>query len=136
MSEFDLVCGHLAASQETLPIDDSDLRCFSDLRDVLARHGKLERFGVSLLYSYFPMAADETLLETHDPATRSITVTVASEKDLNSRDIETCWRFTSGPTMIECLTRVSTTRPQQTRFGKNIGAVYCYVLNDGAEASR
>ena len=52
------------------PIDDDDAACLSEIRDVLAKHGRLERFGVSLLHSHFAVADDEMLLETTDAERR------------------------------------------------------------------
>ena len=48
------------------PIDNADAACLDEVRDVLARHGRLERFGVSLLHSHFRLDDDEVLLETTD----------------------------------------------------------------------
>lgn len=48
------------------PIDESDTACLEEIRDVLAKHNCLERFGVSLLHSHFDLLDDEVLLETTD----------------------------------------------------------------------
>jgi len=52
------------------PIDESDAPCLNEIRGVLAKHGCLDRFGVSLLHSHFDLAADEMLLETTDVSKR------------------------------------------------------------------
>jgi len=48
------------------PISDRDAACLGEVREVLARHGNLGRFGVSLLHSHFDLADDEILMETTD----------------------------------------------------------------------
>lgn len=52
------------------PIDAGDAPCLNEIRDVLAKHDCLRRFGVSLLHSHFELADDEMLLETTDVAKR------------------------------------------------------------------
>lgn len=44
--------------------DDQDL--FDELYKVLARHGALRRFGITLLHQHFEIADDEVLLERTD----------------------------------------------------------------------
>jgi hypothetical protein len=46
------------------PIDESDSDCLEEIRNVLAKHNCLSRFGVSLLHSHFDLQDDEFLLET------------------------------------------------------------------------
>lgn len=48
------------------PVGADDTACLNDVRDVLVKHGCLERFGVSLLHSHFDLGDDEILLETTD----------------------------------------------------------------------
>jgi hypothetical protein len=52
------------------PIDEGDTACLNEIRDVLAKHDCLRRFGVSLLHSHFDLADDEMLLETTNVAKR------------------------------------------------------------------
>ena len=53
---------HLPDIQDTRPLDEDDRACLSDIRDVLSKHGRLDRFGVSLLHKHFEVADDETLV--------------------------------------------------------------------------
>jgi hypothetical protein len=52
------------------PIDEGDAACLEAVRDVLAEHGALDRFGVALLHSHFDLAEDEMMLETTDAVQR------------------------------------------------------------------
>jgi hypothetical protein len=69
---------HMSAMQWTTldhiadvrPIDDSDAACLEDIRQVLEKHGALQRFGVSLLHRHFDVADDEFMLETTDEEQR------------------------------------------------------------------
>lgn len=74
------------------PLSQDDLPCIRDLRDVLLRHNALDRFGVWLLHEHFPLAEDETLIETEDPEGRRLLVTVA-KKDSVGNAIETTWKL-------------------------------------------
>ncbi len=52
------------------PVGDADMACFAEVRDVLKRHGKLERFGLALLHKHFDLLEGEILLEETDVSTR------------------------------------------------------------------
>jgi hypothetical protein len=85
----------LADLQDVLPVDDRDLVCLAELRDVLARHGKLERFAVHLAHRHFVLGPDEILIERPDPDGRTQHVNVgklADEPDARP----TTWIFDEG----------------------------------------
>jgi hypothetical protein len=52
------------------PVDDSDGECLQEIRQVLQKHNRLSRFGVSFLHSHFDLEDDEILLETTDEEKR------------------------------------------------------------------
>jgi hypothetical protein len=52
------------------PIGDEDAECLEDIRQVLMKHGALDRFGISLLHRHFDVADDELMLETTDEDAR------------------------------------------------------------------
>lgn len=60
---------------EIEPIGAHDTDCLAELRDVLKKHDKLERFGVTLLHTHFEIGDDEIMLETLDVANRVLTTT-------------------------------------------------------------
>ena len=49
-----------------LPKTEADDKLFRELAEVLKRHNPLDRFGITLLHTHFPIKDGETLLETSD----------------------------------------------------------------------
>ena len=52
------------------PIDKDDSECLEEIRQVLQKHGALDRFGVALLHNHFDLSEDEMMLETTDAERR------------------------------------------------------------------
>ena len=71
------------------PIDVARL---NEVRAVLESHGKLQRFGVSLLHKHFEIAADECLLETVDVQRRELRVRPVP-KDALPQAVKSQWRL-------------------------------------------
>lgn len=78
---------------EIVPVSASDDACLSDVRDVLARHGMLDRFGVFLLHSHFPMKANEVLLERSNPESRQLMLEVVPTSAVGNSSIQTQFRL-------------------------------------------
>src|SRR3546814_14155981 len=57
---------------DVAPIGAADADCLKEVYEVLQRHGKVDRFGVTLLHKHFAMRDDEVLLERTDAAPRSL----------------------------------------------------------------
>jgi hypothetical protein len=84
-------------------LNDDDMACLSDIRDILRKHGKLDRFGVNLLHSHFPIAEDEVLVEACDDEARTLTMHVKPKDVLASPDLKaTAWRLSDGEAMLGC----------------------------------
>jgi hypothetical protein len=69
------------------PIGDNDAACLEDIRLVLAKHGRLSRFGVTLLHSHFEMGDDEVLMETTDLDLREHRIRPMKVSDLEENGI-------------------------------------------------
>jgi hypothetical protein len=80
---------------QTPTLDDSDLDCLEEIRDVLSRHGKLARFAVHLAHRHFELAPDEILIERPDPDDRTEHVTVGRLTDEPDAR-PTTWLFEDG----------------------------------------
>jgi hypothetical protein len=61
---------NLPELHQTPRLDDSDLDCLEEIRDVLPRHGKSARFAVHLAHRHFELAPGEILIERPDPDAR------------------------------------------------------------------
>ncbi|WP_217553830.1 hypothetical protein [Streptomyces sp. GbtcB6] len=82
----------LPVFEEAEALGPQDAEFVRDLAAVLAKHGNLNRFGLCLLHDHFPIAADEVLVETNDPRTRTLHAHV--EKADGTRHTKASqWRF-------------------------------------------
>ncbi len=71
-----------------------DLLCLGEIKNVLEKHAKIERFGVIRLQHHFDIDEDQMLLETHSKVDRTLTITPASQERLKEDNIIiTNWRF-------------------------------------------
>jgi hypothetical protein len=66
----------LPALHEAPALDDGDLACLDEIRAVLARNGKLDRFAVHLAHQHFAVGPDEILVEYPDPESRRLVTAV------------------------------------------------------------
>jgi hypothetical protein len=74
------------------PTKDQPL--FDELRGVLAKHGALKRFGVSLLHKHFDVYEGERLVEFCDTKARTLTLRPVTRKLEDGESyLETNWRF-------------------------------------------
>jgi hypothetical protein len=86
------------------PLNDSDADCLKEIRDVLKRHGKLDRLGVALLHSHFDIANDEIMLETTNSKERILVTRPVKESDCKDSRVGTIWMLRDGDvqTMAFC----------------------------------
>lgn len=88
------------------PLGAADHACLQEIKDVLLRHGRLNRFGVTLLHEHFAMSDNEVLVEDCDPVSR--TLTIRPEKissDVLGSSIETSWELGDGAVLSVCRVR-------------------------------
>jgi hypothetical protein len=91
-------------------ISSEDHECLEEIRGVLARHNRLNKFGIALLHHHFDLHDTEVLVESVDPYGRTLSsAPVARSKIDWAKVMETLWRF--GPNvgevqaMVGCDTR-------------------------------
>jgi hypothetical protein len=88
---------------DVAPLSDADQPCLAEIREVLAKHGALDRFGVALLHEHFEVADDEILVETIDVETRTLTSRPEKIAELAEfRSVETSWRLDTPTAMARC----------------------------------
>lgn len=103
MSHLAMSFMDLSDISEVEPITDGDKTCLEALREVLKQHGKLDRFGITLLHSHFPVYEGEILLETCDPEARTLSIRPVKDSDAELvQSIPTTWRLTDGEEMLRC----------------------------------
>ncbi|MGW5609533.1 hypothetical protein ACWEWI_26260 [Streptomyces sp. NPDC003753] len=78
--------------EEAEGLGPQDADFIRDLVAVLKKHGNLDRFGLCLLHDHFPLAADEVLVETNDPGSRTLHTHV-EKTDRTSHIKASQWRF-------------------------------------------
>jgi hypothetical protein len=79
---------------ETDYLDASDEACMLEVREVLLKHGKTGRLGVTLLHRHFDLAENERLIEHCDEDNRTFVIKPEKIEDLgDAKIIETAWQF-------------------------------------------
>ncbi len=86
------------------PIDGDDLACMVEVRDVLTRHGCLDRFALHLVHKHFELGADEVLVEYSDPATREQWQRVEPRASASLRAaVPTTWTLAAAAPLAVCV---------------------------------
>ena len=85
------------------PLNESDAACFAEVRDVLKRHDRLNRFGLALLHSHFSLAPDEVMVESTFLEDRTLVTKPHKVGDLG-QSVGTLWMLGDGDgtTMAYC----------------------------------
>jgi hypothetical protein len=122
-------------------LDDADMACLAELRDVLARHGKLQRFAVHLAHRHFDLGEGEVLIERPDPDGRTQHVTVGRlDDEPDARP--TTWLFDEGPALhmtnaVYCVCVGSAQSPEScVRHGKSSSPGEAAIKEDQAKHER
>lgn len=88
---------------EVAPLSTTDQPCLAEVRAVLAKHGALLRFGVTLLHEHFAVGDDEILVETIDAESRTLTSRPEKIAELGEyTSVETSWRLDDPTAMARC----------------------------------
>ncbi|TSC62360.1 MAG: hypothetical protein Athens041674_523 [Parcubacteria group bacterium Athens0416_74] len=96
LSMAPLLMSRFAHIDTVKPLNDSDGPCLAEIRDVLRKHGRLDRFGVALLHSHFPVGPDEVMVEETDEAQRVQVITPMKLGTLGVNDVGTIWSLEDG----------------------------------------
>jgi hypothetical protein len=89
--------------KDAMPLGEEDRACMVEIRDVLRRHGALQRFGLTLLHRHFELAEDEVLVESVDAKNRIIRQLPRKISSVNT-GIETSWRLDMFKELQHCET--------------------------------
>lgn len=91
--------------EDLVPLGPEDEPLLAELREVLVRHGALERFGITLLHRHFDLVEGERLAETVDLSSRTITIRPERIRiEAADSPVATAWTFTAdNPAPVERL---------------------------------
>jgi hypothetical protein len=79
---------------EVAPLNEADIPCLEEIRQVLAKHGRLDRLGVTLLHRHFEIGDEEILVEEIDFSGRRLIVRPI-KKSVAGVCVETSWKLGS-----------------------------------------
>lgn len=89
---------------ETAPLNAADLRCMVELRNVLARHGRLDRFALHLVHKHFDLEPAEVLVEYSDPGRREQWLRVEARASAALRlAVPTTWTLAQRDPLVACV---------------------------------
>ncbi len=102
------------------PIGSGDVACMNELRDVLARHRRLDRFALQLVHKHFDVASDEVLVEYSDPVRREqrLRVEPRGRAELQGA-VPTAWTLADDEARVVC---VCAQRAGQGHLGRHESA--------------
>ena len=91
-----------------VPKNEDDEECLREVRDVLERHGKLNRFGIVLLHKHFDLKPGEVLIESTNEKERTHAVKVVNNEDVPPcGGVETAWILKEGNPVMRCYSSCS-----------------------------
>jgi hypothetical protein len=103
--------------REVAPLDADDLACLAELREVLARHGRLRRFAVHLIHKHFELNEREVLVEYTDVERREHRLRVEPRDGPIARHaIPTTWALDGDRPAVVC---VCAFRQDQGHLGRH-----------------
>ncbi len=86
----------LPTFDDAQPLGAGDEAFVKEVHALLAKHGNLHRFGLTLLHEHFALEDDEVLRETNDPEARSLSMEVVKRSELADVDFKaTSWHFST-----------------------------------------
>jgi len=88
--------------QNVEPLNDGDSECLKEVRAVLAKHGKLDRFALHLAHKHFDLEEDEILCEYTDSENRTLTMIPKKKSDIPGH-VETTWMLNDAGALTACI---------------------------------
>lgn len=90
---------------EVPPIGEADKICMAEIKEVLKKFGKLDRFGITLLHKHFDLTDDEILVESIDEVNRVQVIRPMKKEEADKLDgelLETMWSLQDNSTLMAC----------------------------------
>ncbi len=120
ISVFPMQWAPIRDLQQVEPLNDSDTACLAEIRDVLLRHGKLERFAVHLVHKHFELRDGEVMCEYTDVEHRVLKL-VPKRLDEISGHIETTWMLSDSGPLAACIYACVWTKDSGAHAMQHIG---------------
>ena len=109
--------GRLPDLRDVAPLNDADIACMDELRDVLARHDRLGRFALHLVHRHFEIADGEILVEYSDPCARQLLLRVEPRRSAAMLGaVPTTWTLDAGGAQVVCMCAF---RPGRGHLGRH-----------------
>ncbi len=81
-------------------LNESDNSCILELKKVLKKYKKEDKFGLLLLHKHFDIEEDEIMLESIDIENRILTTKPCKIHNLNEKSYtQTVWSFSNQPVL-------------------------------------
>lgn len=88
--------------QDIEPLNDADTQCLAEVREVLAKHGKLTRFALHLVHKHFDLQDDEIMCEYTDSESRMLTLVPKKKAEILGH-VETTWMLNDAGPLTACI---------------------------------
>jgi hypothetical protein len=88
--------------QDVEPLNDEDTACLAEVREVLEKHGRLDRFALHLVHKHFDLQEDEIMCEYTDAENRTLTMIPKKKADIPGH-VETTWMLNKFGPLTVCL---------------------------------
>ena len=86
------------------PLSQEDFECMKELREILCKYGKLDRFALHLIHKHFDLSDDEILVEYSDSSTREQVFKVEKlDADIVEHSVPTTWTLERIEPMARCV---------------------------------
>lgn len=86
---------------DVIPFNQNDVPLFDELREVLAKHNALSRFGIALLHDHFELKDGEIMAEFEDTVNRQLVTKPVQSASLTT-SIDTQWRLDVSGASLTC----------------------------------
>ncbi|MBL7821435.1 MAG: hypothetical protein JNL65_12535 [Saprospiraceae bacterium] len=92
----------LSNIQEVALITKDDADCLAELKEIILKYGKENKFGISLLHKHFDLLEDEMLVETINVKDRVLTTTpVHVDEQRKNSLVQTVWCFSKDQSLVK-----------------------------------
>ncbi|UDF03740.1 hypothetical protein [Asticcacaulis sp. AND118] len=82
----------LSDIEDVAPLNEADNNCIQEIYNVLKKHNRQDRFGLTLIHKHFDLAEDEIMVEYSNPVTRTLTIKPEkTSNDLLAKSVQTSW---------------------------------------------